>query len=129
MPDQQPTDTDGMSYTEPDDLRRVRTFVTERARELGLPPARIDLLTLAVSELTTNTLQHTGGGGHIRVWAEDGQLICDVVDGGGPRPFGRPMPAAEAIRGRGLAIVERVCDSVYTTDVPGGTLVRICLHL
>ncbi|BCJ46323.1 hypothetical protein GCM10010168_59620 [Actinoplanes ianthinogenes] len=126
---EQPSDADGMSYTEPDDLRLVRTFVTERALKLGLSPARIDLLTLAVSELTTNTLQHTGGGGHIRVWAEDGELICDVVDGGGPRPFGRAMPSAEAIRGRGLAIVERVCDSVSTTDVPGGTLVRIRLHL
>jgi serine/threonine-protein kinase RsbW len=129
MPEPQPAESDGMSYTEPDDLRVVRTFVTERALELGLPLARVDLLTLAVSELTTNTLQHTGGGGHIRLWAQDGQLICDVVDGGGPRPFGRAMPSAEAIRGRGLAIVERVCDSVYTTTVPGGTLVRICLNL
>ncbi|AEV83297.1 anti-sigma regulatory factor [Actinoplanes sp. SE50] len=122
-------DIDSMSYTEPDDLRTVRVFVAERARALGLPAARIELLTLAVSELTTNTLQHTGGGGHIRVWAEDGRLVCDVVDGGGPRPFGRTMPSAEAIRGRGLAIVERVCDAVYTTAVPGGTMVRICLNL
>ncbi|GAA2703033.1 ATP-binding protein [Actinoplanes palleronii] len=126
---EQPGDDDGMSYTEPDDLRRVRTFVTERAAALGLAPSRIDLLTLAVSELTTNTLQHTGGGGHIRVWAEDGRLICDVTDGGGPRPFGRAMPSAEAVRGRGLAIVERICDSVSTSTVPGGTLVRISLNL
>jgi len=129
MPELQPIDAHGMAYTEPDDLRVVRTFVAERALELGLPAARVDLLTLAVSELTTNTLQHTGGGGHIRLWAENGRLICDVVDGGGPRPFGRAMPSAEAIRGRGLAIVERVCDSVHTSTVPGGTLVRICLNL
>ncbi|MFC7533789.1 ATP-binding protein [Actinoplanes sp. GCM10030250] len=119
--------TDGMSYAEPDDLRAVRVFVTERARALGLSENRIDVLTLAVSELTTNTLQHTAGGGHIRVWAEDGRLVCDVVDGGEERPFGRAMPAAEALRGRGLAIVERICDAVFTAAVPGGTLVRICL--
>ncbi|WP_430786259.1 ATP-binding protein [Actinoplanes sp. G11-F43] len=123
------TAADGMSYSVPDDLRRVRAFVTERALALGLPEARIDVLTLAVSELTTNTLQHTSGGGHIRVWAEDGRLVCDVVDRGVDRPFGRSMPSAEAIRGRGLAIVERVCDSVRTTRVPEGTLVRICLDL
>ncbi|MEV6305902.1 ATP-binding protein [Actinoplanes sp. NPDC051861] len=121
--------TDGMSYSEPDDLRAVRAFVTERAIALGLPAGRIDVLTLAVSELTTNTLQHTSGGGHIRVWADNGRLVCDVVDGGLDRPFGRAMPAAEAIRGRGLAIVERICDAVYTAAVPGGTLVRICLDL
>ncbi|MEV0902080.1 ATP-binding protein [Actinoplanes sp. NPDC049802] len=124
-----PDPRDGMSYHVPDDLRAVRAFVTERALALGLPEARIDVLTLAVSELTTNTLQHTSGGGHIRVWADNGRLVCDVVDQGAGRPFGRAMPSAEAIRGRGLAIVERVCDSVYTTAVPGGTLVRICLDL
>lgn len=118
-----------MSYAEPDDLRAVRAFVTERALALGLPEGRVDVLALAVSELTTNTLQHTTGGGHIRIWAEGGRLVCDVVDGGQGRPFGRVMPAAEAVRGRGLAIVERICDAVYTAAVPGGTLVRICLDL
>lgn len=123
-----PEANEGMSYSEPDDLRAVRAFVTERARALGLPAGRIDLLTLAVSELTTNTLQHTAGGGHIRIWAENGRLVCDVVDTGVDRPFGRAMPAAEAVRGRGLAIVERICDAVYTRTVPGGTMVRICLN-
>jgi serine/threonine-protein kinase RsbW len=120
---------DGMFYEVADDLRRVRAFVTERALALGLPAGRVEVLTLAVSELTTNTIQHTDGGGHIRVWAENGRLVCDVVDNGEDRPFGRAMPSAEAVRGRGLAIVERVCDSVHTIPVPGGTLVRICLNL
>jgi serine/threonine-protein kinase RsbW len=122
-------DSAGMTYTEPGDLPTVRAFVAERARALGLAATRISLLTVAVSELTTNTLQHTSGGGHIRIWADNGQLICDVVDGGGPRSFGRAMPSAEAVRGRGLAIVERICDSVHTVPVPEGTLVRICLNL
>ncbi|GAB1693539.1 ATP-binding protein [Krasilnikovia sp. M28-CT-15] len=128
MPDQ-PVDSAGMTYSEPDDLRSVRIFVAEQARALGLPADRIDLLTVAVSELTTNTLQHSGGGGHVRVWSDNGHLFCDVVDGGGPRPFGRAMPPAEAVRGRGLALVERICDSVQTKVVPGGTLVRLCLTL
>jgi anti-sigma regulatory factor (Ser/Thr protein kinase) len=129
MPEQHPKDAAGMWYTEPSDLPTIRTFVAEQAQALGLAAARIDLFTVAVSELTTNTLQHTSGGGHIRVWADNGQLICDVVDGGGPRPFGRAMPPAEAVRGRGLTMVERICDSVHTFAVPGGTLVRICLNL
>jgi anti-sigma regulatory factor (Ser/Thr protein kinase) len=126
---EQPTNSAGMTYAEPKDLPAVRAFVAERAGALGLTAARISLLTVAVSELTTNTLQHTSGGGHIRIWAENGRLICDVVDGGGPRQFGRAMPSAEAVRGRGLAIVERICDSVQSIAVPGGTLVRICLNL
>jgi serine/threonine-protein kinase RsbW len=128
MPEQ-PVDSAGMTYSEPGDLRSVRAFVAERARTLGLSAARVDLLTVAVSELTTNTLQHSGGGGHVRVWGANGRLFCDVVDGGDPRPFGREMPSAQALRGRGLPIVERICDSVQTVAVPGGTLVRLCLTL
>jgi anti-sigma regulatory factor (Ser/Thr protein kinase) len=86
------------------------------------------MLTLAVSELTTNTLQHTTGGGRVRVWAEDGQLVCDVVDGGPPRSFGA-MPPADSVRGRGLAIVDRVADEVSTSTGPDGTLVRIKMAL
>ena len=52
---------DGMFYEVADDLRRVRAFVTERALALGLSAGRVEVLTLAVSELTTNTLQHTSG--------------------------------------------------------------------
>jgi anti-sigma regulatory factor (Ser/Thr protein kinase) len=120
---------DAMSYTEPDDLRALRAFVAARASALGLPAERANLLTLAVTELATNTLQHTTGGGHVRVWAEDGQLICDVIDGGPMRAFGRHMPASDALRGRGLAIVERICDEVAAFSVADGTLVRIRLHL
>jgi serine/threonine-protein kinase RsbW len=120
---------DAMSYAGAGDLRALRVFVAARGRALGLPPGRVDLLTLAVSELATNTLQHTTGGGHVRVWTEEGQLVCDVVDRGPVRSFGRDMPQAEAVRGRGLAIVERVCDGVDATAVAGGTLVRLRLNL
>jgi serine/threonine-protein kinase RsbW len=118
-----------MSYAVPDDLKVLRAFVAARALALGLPAGRVDALTLAVSELATNTLQHTTGGGHVRVWANAGQLVCDVVDRGPARSFGRPMPAADALRGRGLPIVERVCDVVDTSTVAGGTRVRIRLNL
>jgi serine/threonine-protein kinase RsbW len=120
---------DTMAYRDADDLRPLRRFVSTRAAELGLAPGRVELLTLAVSELATNTLQHTSGGGSVRVWADDGQLVCDVVDRGPMRVFGRGMPAADAIRGRGLAIVEKVCDVVDATAVPEGTRVRLRLDL
>jgi serine/threonine-protein kinase RsbW len=66
MPDHA-MDSAGMTYTKPADLPTVRAFIAEQARALGLAAARINLLTVAVSELTTNTLQHTDGGGHIRI--------------------------------------------------------------
>lgn len=131
MPEQ-PTDlagSDMMSYAESGDLRAVRAFVATRASALGLPAGRVELLTLAVSELATNTLQHTAGDGRVRLWVDGDHLVCDVVDGGSSRTFGRAMPAADALRGRGLAIVERVCDEVTVSAVCGGTMVRVRLAL
>jgi serine/threonine-protein kinase RsbW len=116
-----------MSYAEPADLALVRAFVLSRSVGLGLPSSRAELLVLAVSELATNTLLHTAGGGEVRLWAHQGQVICDVVDGGPVRVFGRAMPPADAVGGRGLAIVERVCDDVAVTAGPEGTVVRLRL--
>lgn len=129
MPEQPAAEPDSVSYAVAGDLGTVRAFVARRAAALGLSEERVELLVLAVSELATNTLQHTRSGGHVRVEARDGRLVCDVVDQGPLRPLGRRMPASDAIRGRGLAIVERICDEVTVTGVPQGTLVRILLRL
>ncbi|WP_084757311.1 ATP-binding protein [Micromonospora cremea] len=121
---------DSMAYQVATDLRALRAFVCTGALARGLPPHRVELLTLAVSELATNTLQHTTGGGRVRLWAEADQLFCDVIDQGPPaRAFGRDMPPADAVRGRGLAIVEQVCDEVAVLTEPEGTVVRLRLGL
>jgi serine/threonine-protein kinase RsbW len=117
-----------MSYAVAPDLAGVRAYVRASAAALGLADRRCDLLVLAVSELTTNTLQHTRAAGSVRVWSENGQVVCDVVDTGPMRTFG-PMPAAEAIRGRGLPIVQHVADDVTAAATPEGTLVRIRMNL
>jgi serine/threonine-protein kinase RsbW len=104
-----------ITYADAGDIGAVRAFVSARAAALGLRPERVELLALAVSELVTNTLQHTRGGGHVRLWTAGGQLVADVVDNApaGTRAEQRSaMPPAEAIRGRGLAIVEQICDAV-----------------
>ncbi|MEV4140367.1 ATP-binding protein [Dactylosporangium sp. NPDC049742] len=118
-----------VGYSVPGDLGAVRSFVRTQALASGMSPTRTELLMLAVNELATNTLQHTTGGGRVSLWADDGQIVCDVVDQGPPRAFPRPMPAVDAVRGRGLAIVERICDQVETVSGPDGTTVRLRLHL
>lgn len=117
------------SYAEPGDLAKVREFVRSHATGLGLPEERAELLTLAVSELATNTLQHTAGGGRVRLWSVNGRVMCDVIDGGPIRSLGRAMPAADALRGRGLAIVERICDEVGVETAGEGTRVRLALDV
>lgn len=117
------------AYSAPVDLATVRELVRQEATALGLSELRADLLAVAVSELATNTLQHTAGGGVVRIWAEPGRVRCEVVDRGEPPGFGRAMPAADQLRGRGLAIVERICDEVGVESNGDGTAVRLGMWL
>jgi anti-sigma regulatory factor (Ser/Thr protein kinase) len=125
----QPFAPETFSYSRVGELAAVRSFVRARALRLGLSERRADLLTLAVHELAGNTVQHTTGGGRVRMWGEVGSVFCDVVDQGRERPLGRGMPAPDALRGRGLPLVERIGDEVTTWTGPDGTAVRIRLDL
>ncbi|WP_433044793.1 ATP-binding protein [Dactylosporangium sp. CS-033363] len=118
-----------IGYALVSDLAAVRAFVTARALALGLSRDRADLLTLAVNELATNTLQYTEEGGEVQLWSESGQVFCDVLDQGPVLTFGSSMPAADAVRGRGLAIVEMVCDHVAGFAGSRGSVVRLQLGL
>ncbi len=120
---------DTIVYASVGDLAAVRGFVRTRAESFGLPSGRAGLLMLAVAELAANTLMHTEGGGSVRVWADAGHVGCDVIDSGPERRFGRAMPPPHAITGRGLAIVERICDDVSISTGPAGTQVRLRMRL
>lgn len=124
-PDRAAPDATVLAYSDADDLPTARAFAREKAREHGLGPDQADAMALAVSELVTNTLQHTSAGGRLRIWADDTSVYCDVTDTGAVRTFGRAMPAPDADRGRGLALVERLCDGVTAIAEAGGTLVRV----
>jgi serine/threonine-protein kinase RsbW len=129
MAEPRPSRGEAMAYRLITDLAALRAFVCSRAIALGLDASRADMLTLAVNELATNTLQYTHDGGQVQLWTEEGQLVCDVVDQGPVRAFGRAMPPADAVRGRGLAIVEMVCDQVAAFASTRGTVVRMRLGL
>jgi len=124
-------DSGTITYASAEDLATVRAFVSEYAAGWGLKPDRVDLLALAISELVTNTLQHAGGGGRVHVWLNDGHVVCDVVDEApaGSVRLGHTMPAVDDIRGRGLAIVERVCDAVEVLPPTDGAGVRVRMSL
>lgn len=129
MPQDSAALSEAMAFAGPEDLVGVRAFVRSQSVALGLPAERAGLLTLAVSELATNTLQHAGGPGHVRVWAEGRRVACEVSDGGPGSRLGRAMPPAESLRGRGLALVERIGDRVETSTGPAGTAVVVWLNL
>ncbi|MEU0116518.1 anti-sigma factor RsbA family regulatory protein [Streptomyces bobili] len=113
------------------ELPEVRHFAVGRAARLGLGGQRLQDAELAVAELTTNSVVHGGGQGTLWIWAEAGQVVCEVRDRGRlTDPLaGRRPPARGQIGGRGLMLVHHVADLVRLHTAPDGTAVRFYLGL
>jgi anti-sigma regulatory factor (Ser/Thr protein kinase) len=112
------------------DLRRVRALVAEVAGQAGLSPARCTDLVIAASEVAANTLRHTGGGGVVRLWETDAELLCQVDDTGHiTDPLaGYWRPAGDLPGGQGLWLVNQVCDLAEIRSSELGTTVRLHMY-
>jgi anti-sigma regulatory factor (Ser/Thr protein kinase) len=111
----------------PSDLVRIRALVSERAAGCGITGDRCRDLVLAASELATNSLRYGGGGGLLRHWHTDRALIVDFVDDGLINDLlaGRRLPALAREGGRGLFLVNQICDFVQVRSSARGTHVRV----
>ena len=113
------------------DLPLVRHFTSERARSAGLRSDRVPDLVLAIDELVANSLRHGGGRGLLRMWEQDATFLCEVVDAGHiVDPLaGRGRRDLAGTNGRGLWIVNHLCDLVQVRSTPRGTVVRVHMRL
>jgi anti-sigma regulatory factor (Ser/Thr protein kinase) len=111
-----------------DARRRVGDF----ARTVFLTDEGIEELQVAVSEACANAICHGSPHGrkdHFRVscWLGDDELVVEVVDTG--RGFALPGPAVLPERfsacGRGVFLMERLCDRLEVEKREPGTAVRI----
>lgn len=87
-------------------------------------------LVAAVSELIANSLRH-GGGGVLRTWDDGDALLFEVEDAGviADPLVGRRLPPPNATKGRGLWLVNQLCDLVeLSSDRGSGTTVRVRMH-
>lgn len=109
------------------EVRRLRGLVRAQADAAGLAADRADDLLLAVDELVANTAVHGTGRGTLRTWREPGTLVVEVSDGGRITDLlaGRRLPPPDAESGRGLWIVNRLCDLVQVRSGADGTTVRL----
>jgi anti-sigma regulatory factor (Ser/Thr protein kinase) len=124
-----PADVPILTYR--DDPGAARQFARQRARAAGLTEPRLTDLVIAVGELAANTLRHTRSDGTIAVWADAGEVICEVRDHGHIRDAtaGRRTPPADAIGGHGLWVVHQVCDRVEMRTGSSGTVFRLHMGL
>jgi len=113
------------------DLVAVREDVHGQALGAGVPAETSADLALAVHEVATNSLVHGSGSGELRIWREPGALLCEVHDEGriSDPMMGRVTPAWDNEGGRGLWLVNQVCDLVQVRSGASGTTVRIHIWL
>ena len=121
-----PEDAQGFQIR-PMSLAALRRAVAGHAQRAGLSASRTEEFVVAVNEVVTNTLVHAEGEGTLRIWPNDGDLVCEISDQGliaGPLA-GRSMPPAGAEEGRGLLIANQLCDLVEVRSGSWGANVRL----
>jgi anti-sigma regulatory factor (Ser/Thr protein kinase) len=108
-------------------LPAVRHAVREHAERGGLDGTRIGHLVLAVHEAAANSVRHGGGHGLLRIWHDGKALVCEVRDRGHIMDplIGRVRPVPKAGGGRGLWIINQVCDLVQVRSSRAGTVIRM----
>jgi hypothetical protein len=105
------------SWTSPAWTTCPAAGVRQPAREQGrLSHDRAIDLQMAANEIATNTVRHAGAVGSVRVWAEDGHVLCDITDSGHvevPWPGGwhRRSPARAAAACSSATICATSCGS------------------
>ena len=114
------------------DVPAVRRSVAAFARSCGLSPDRVDALHLAASELAANSVEHGGGTGRLATWREPDAAVVQFGDAGAiSDPLVgrlRPDPLADG-GGRGLYLVNQLCDLVQLRSSAAGTTVRVTTWL
>jgi anti-sigma regulatory factor (Ser/Thr protein kinase) len=129
LPD--PAGTPRELHFDGDALPVLRRFVAGLASSAGLDADRVADLVMAANEVATNSVQHGGGRGLLRVWREPDRLICEVHDEGTIEDplVGRALPDAEEFRGHGLWIANQTCDLLQVRSFSHGTVVRLHMRL
>jgi anti-sigma regulatory factor (Ser/Thr protein kinase) len=109
------------------DVPAVRRTVRGYARSAGLGREQVEALELAASELATNSIRHGGGSGRLALWTEEDAAVVEFTDAGHlTDPLtGRRRPPPDSAGGRGLYLVNQLCDLVQLRSSPAGTTVRI----
>lgn len=111
-------------------LREARALVAE-ADCSELSSDRVFDLVAAVGELTANSVTHGGGRGVLSVWVDPGALVVEVKDTGTiEEPLaGRLRPTLCQEGGRGLWMVNHLCDLVQIRSGREGTTIRLRMNL
>jgi anti-sigma regulatory factor (Ser/Thr protein kinase) len=113
------------------DLWALRRRLEQVELLAELPPQRREDLVLAVNEAASNAVRHGDGTCRARIWRDGGRIVCEIstttsIDD----PLaGRRRPDPDAISGRGLWLINQLCDLVELRNGPAGANVRMHVAL
>jgi anti-sigma regulatory factor (Ser/Thr protein kinase) len=109
------------------DLNGLRAIVERLAVRAGVDRDTAADVTLAVHELSTNSLFHGGGVGSMCIWQEPDAFVVEVRDSGRITDpmVGRRLSSGTEEHGRGLWIANQLCDLVRVRSDAAGTMVRV----
>jgi anti-sigma regulatory factor (Ser/Thr protein kinase) len=126
-----PTDAVLRGSYGPADVPATRHTVAQFARRVGLPQDKVEILELAASEVATNSVRHGGGAGTVAMWTTPSAAVVEFSDAGRlTDPLtGRLMPSLEQEGGRGVFLVNQLCDLVQVRSSDDGTRIRITTWL
>lgn len=112
------------------DLSAVRLVVESLAQSVDLPPLTVNDLMLAVHEIASNSVIHGGGAGVLRWWVDSESVVFETRDLGliSDPMVGRVAPSPAGEGGRGLWLVNQLCELVQVRSGGWGTSVRIHQH-
>lgn len=111
------------------DLQELRGVVAGDAVAASLGPERRADLVFVINEAATNAIRHGDGHCTTRLWSDDGMVVSEVLTSS-PLPdalAGRRRPDTSAASGRGLWLINQLCDLVELRSDNEGT--RLRMHL
>jgi anti-sigma regulatory factor (Ser/Thr protein kinase) len=112
-------------------VAKARQVAFDWATRAGLATERVTDLLIAVSEIGGNSIIHGRAGASLLTWTEAGWLVCEIRDKGhiADPLAGRVPPPILAEAGRGLLMVNYLCDLVQLKTGPTGTAIRLWMRL
>jgi anti-sigma regulatory factor (Ser/Thr protein kinase) len=109
-------------------LGELRRAVADDPMVASLSDGRRDDLVLAVNEAATNAVRHGDGGCTARIWHDGRGVVAEVSSQSSlhdPLAGRRERPEPEARSGRGLWLINAICDLVELRSGDRGVTLRM----
>ena len=108
-------------------LRELRRAIAEDPALASLSAERRSDLVFAINEAASNAVKHGNARCTTRIWHDGDEVVTEVCSRSGVRDVmaGRRRPAADALEGRGLWLINQVCDLVELRSGASGMTLRM----